>query len=332
MLKGSGARLINYLRKLEYGPAFTLEFPLTFSRVWGAVAPQFQGTHAHFCLVQKNSVCASKLAHSPYKLMNSVCKKPKNISHMEAASLPYAGLTAQWCWKTVPSTPLYVLGGSGAVGTAAIQVNQLLKAWDVETATTCGSEAAPLVSSLGTDVVIDYQNRNYHQQLKALKKYRIINNLFLNEQSYISSLNIVLDARPVGNPNIMAHLSPCSEKCKCFVNITFSPIYRSLWDVIWCISLARGSVLFNDGRMSNIFIKRFALDIINSSIAGISQSIPLSLGLFYAQPNWNESTHRLRPVIDRVYSYEDLPSVYEKVAKGHTRGKTVVKMDKLRGI
>uniref|UniRef100_T1JAF3 Alcohol dehydrogenase-like C-terminal domain-containing protein n=1 Tax=Strigamia maritima TaxID=126957 RepID=T1JAF3_STRMM len=38
-------------------------------------------------------------------------------------------------------------------------------------------------------------------------------------------------------------------------------------------------------------------------------------------------TTHLRPVIDRVYSYEDLPSAYEKVSKGHARGKTVVKMD-----
>uniref|UniRef100_T1JAF2 Alcohol dehydrogenase-like N-terminal domain-containing protein n=1 Tax=Strigamia maritima TaxID=126957 RepID=T1JAF2_STRMM len=37
MLKGSGARLINYLRKLEYGPAFTLEFPLTFGRDFSGV-------------------------------------------------------------------------------------------------------------------------------------------------------------------------------------------------------------------------------------------------------------------------------------------------------
>lgn len=66
--------------------------------------------------------------------------KPENVTAVEAASIPYAGLTAWsslWitggiCYKTLlrntrMNKPVLVLGGSGGVGTLAIQ---LLKAWN----------------------------------------------------------------------------------------------------------------------------------------------------------------------------------------------------------
>lgn len=67
--------------------------------------------------------------------------RPQNISSVEAASILYAGLTAWsalWytgglCYKTVMPVQRYkkvlVLGGSGGVGSVAIQ---LLKAWNME--------------------------------------------------------------------------------------------------------------------------------------------------------------------------------------------------------
>ena len=64
-------------------------------------------------------------------------KKPKNLSAVEAAALPYAAVTA-WCalkvtgdmyWWSPRGRRVLILGGSGGVGTAAIQ---LLKAWGSE--------------------------------------------------------------------------------------------------------------------------------------------------------------------------------------------------------
>ena len=46
--------------------------------VWGATFPASQGCHAEF-------VTASTM---------SISKKPKNLSHIEAASMPFVGLTA----------------------------------------------------------------------------------------------------------------------------------------------------------------------------------------------------------------------------------------------
>ena len=65
-----------------------------------------------------------------------VCHKPKNLSHLQAASLPYVGLTA---WSalsltaqlglsdSVKSKNVLVIGASGGVGTFAVQ---LLKIWN----------------------------------------------------------------------------------------------------------------------------------------------------------------------------------------------------------
>ena len=61
--------------------------------------------------------------------------KPKNLSHLHAASLPYAGLTA---WSALSLTAqlgpsnrrpksVLVIGASGGVGTFAVQ---LLKLWN----------------------------------------------------------------------------------------------------------------------------------------------------------------------------------------------------------
>lgn len=62
---------------------------------------------------------------------------PENLNHIEAASLLYAGLTA-WsslkisgdlCFSNAYNKNVLVLGGSGGVGSIAVQ---LLKAWEAK--------------------------------------------------------------------------------------------------------------------------------------------------------------------------------------------------------
>lgn len=84
-------------------------------------------------------------------------RKPKNLSHVEAASLPLAYLTA---WQALVDKShlesgerLLVQAGAGGVGTLAIQIGKHLGAW---VATTCSPRNADLVKSLGADKVIDY--------------------------------------------------------------------------------------------------------------------------------------------------------------------------------
>lgn len=91
-----------------------------------------------------------------------VAKKPTNISHVEAASVPVAGGTA-WAAlidraKISVGETVLIHGGAGGVGTYAVQI---AKAAGAYVYTTCGSYDFDLVKSIGADCVIDYRNQNF---------------------------------------------------------------------------------------------------------------------------------------------------------------------------
>lgn len=91
-----------------------------------------------------------------------VAKKPTNISHVEAASVPVAGGTA-WAAlidraKISIGETVLIHGGAGGVGTYAVQI---AKAAGAYVYTTCGSYDFDLVKSIGADRVIDYRNQNF---------------------------------------------------------------------------------------------------------------------------------------------------------------------------
>lgn len=91
-----------------------------------------------------------------------VAKKPTNISHVEAASVPVAGGTA-WAAlidraKIKIGETVLIHGGAGGVGSYAVQI---AKATGAYVYTTCGSYDFGLVKSIGADRAIDYRNENF---------------------------------------------------------------------------------------------------------------------------------------------------------------------------
>ncbi|WP_441256071.1 zinc-binding dehydrogenase [Tardiphaga sp. 285_C5_N1_2] len=103
-----------------------------------------------------------------------VALKPKNLSMTEAASIPLVGLTA-WqalveVGKVKPGQKVFIQAGSGGVGTFAIQLAKHLGAI---VATTTSAENAELVKSLGADVVIDYKTQDFE---KVLSGYDLVLN------------------------------------------------------------------------------------------------------------------------------------------------------------
>jgi NADPH:quinone reductase-like Zn-dependent oxidoreductase len=84
-------------------------------------------------------------------------RKPRTISHVEAASLPLAGITA---WEAMvdlarvgPGQRVLVHAGSGGVGSLAIQI---AKAQGATVIATTSKRNLALVESLGADQVVDY--------------------------------------------------------------------------------------------------------------------------------------------------------------------------------
>lgn len=94
-------------------------------------------------------------------------RKPTNLSHHEAATIPLVGLTA-WGALVVQSRlragqKVLIHAGSGGVGTFAIQ---LAKDLGAHVATTCSARNVELVKSLGADEVIDYGETKFEDVLR----------------------------------------------------------------------------------------------------------------------------------------------------------------------
>ena len=106
------------------------------------------GAYAEYICVPENS---------------SIALKPKNISHNEAAVIPFGGVTALHFLKKVmiqPGQKVLIVGASGAVGSAAVQ---LAKSFGADVSGVCSTANIALVKSIGADKVIDYTNEDFTQ-------------------------------------------------------------------------------------------------------------------------------------------------------------------------
>lgn len=97
-----------------------------------------------------------------------VALRPTSITMDEAGSLPLVALTA---WQALvergsvrPGQKVLIHAGAGGVGSIAIQLAKYLGA---EVATTASASNADFVRSLGADVVIDYRADDFEQLLSG---------------------------------------------------------------------------------------------------------------------------------------------------------------------
>ncbi|MGF6316962.1 NADP-dependent oxidoreductase [Pseudomonas frederiksbergensis] len=98
---------------------------------------------------------------------NALALKPSNLDMAEAASAPLAALTA---WQALVETAqvkkgqkVLIHAGSGGVGTFAIQLAKHLGAFVATTTSTANVE---WVKALGADVVIDYKQQDFANELR----------------------------------------------------------------------------------------------------------------------------------------------------------------------
>jgi NADPH:quinone reductase-like Zn-dependent oxidoreductase len=103
-------------------------------------------------------------AYAEYKTFaetDPIALKPSNLSHEEAAVLPFGGTTALWFLRKAhiqPGQRVLVYGASGAVGTAAVQ---LARHFGATVTAVCSGTNATLVKSLGAEDVIDYTKEDF---------------------------------------------------------------------------------------------------------------------------------------------------------------------------
>ena len=103
-------------------------------------------------------------AYAGYKSMpqsGSLALKPAGFTHAQAAAIPFGGVTAWHFIKKAnikPGQKVLIVGASGAVGSAAVQ---LAKSLGAEVTGVCSTANMALVQSIGADKVIDYTQEDF---------------------------------------------------------------------------------------------------------------------------------------------------------------------------
>jgi NADPH:quinone reductase-like Zn-dependent oxidoreductase len=116
------------------------------AKVFGSTNFKF-GTHAEYIAVDQDSV---------------VIEMPQNASFEEAASIVFGGNTALCFLNKAdildwPNKRILIIGGTGSVGSAAIQ---LAKLYTLDITVVCSSEGEKLVSALGIRQIILYDKED----------------------------------------------------------------------------------------------------------------------------------------------------------------------------
>ena len=132
----------------EVGPGVT-DFRVG-DEVYGVTNAQFCGANAEFAVASTGKVA----------------KKPRSLSHLEAASIPVAAVTA---WQmlfeyahVVAGQSVLILGAGGNVGAYAVQ---FAARTGLDIVAIAGSKDLEFVRSLGAKTALDYRSVNFEEAI-----------------------------------------------------------------------------------------------------------------------------------------------------------------------
>lgn len=307
MRGGYGAALLNLRRDpLSLINSFD-EFPLILGRdlsgvvvdcgsevshfapgdeVWAAIPPWKQGSLAEYVTLTEYEVSY----------------KPKSLSHIEAASIPYVANTALsalvnaggLCKENSLNKRVLITGASGGVGTFSIQ---LLKAWGAHVTVTCSQNAEGLVRGLGADEVVDYTAGDVAEQLEIMERFDVIlDNVGGDTEEWAMRL-----LKPWSGAKYVTLVSP--------------------------LLLNTDSMGLLDGTL------HAGLTLHNKAFQNITSSGVFYRWAFYAPdgPTLDEVSRlvdagKILPVVEAQFPFTQVPQAFHKLEQGHARGKTVVKV------
>ena len=220
--------------------------------------------------------------------------KPRNLSMEEAASIPLVALTA-WqalveIGKLKKGQKVLVHAGSGGVGTIAIQLAKHLGA---TVATTTSSANINLVTSLGADIVIDYKQDDFE---KLLSGYDVVLNS-LGKDTLAKSVRVL---NPGGK--LLSISGPPDAK--------FARANGANWLLQQLMRLLSFSIRTKARRQGASYAFLF-MRANGEQLASITALI---------------EANAIRPVIDRVFAFEQTNEALAYVETGRAKGKVVIKV------
>lgn len=225
---------------------------------------------------------------------HDVALKPKNISMEQAASIPLVALTVWQAFtekaQLKKGQKVFIQAGSGGVGTIAIQLAKYLGA-TVATTTSAGNVG--LVKSLGADIAIDYKTQDFET---ILKEYDLVLNS-QDDKTLAKSLRVLKSGGKV-------------------VSISGPP-----------------DVTFAKERGLSWFLRMF-ISLLSRKVSKQAQKLGVDYSFLFMQANGQQlsaigqliESGAIRPVIDKVFPFEQTNEAMSYVESGRAKGKVIVKV------
>ncbi len=221
--------------------------------------------------------------------------KPKNLSMNEAASIPLVGLTA-WqalveIGKVKKGQKVFIQAGSGGVGTFAIQLAKHLGAYVASTTSTAN---VALVKSLGADLVIDYKKEDFEDNLE---NYDFVLHSNRDPKILEQSLRILKS----GGQLISLVGPPTPE---------FAQEIGLPWHLKFVTKLLSSGAKKKAEKLG-VHFKFLFMRADGKQLSEITKLIEAGI---------------IKPVIDKVFPFEETNEALDYVETGRAKGKVVVKV------
>jgi len=220
--------------------------------------------------------------------------KPKNLSMEQASSVPLVALTV---WQALveigqvkKGQKVFIQAGSGGVGTIAIQLAKHLGAI---VATTASTKSFDFLKELGADVLIDYKTQDFEA---VLKDYDLVLNSQDNK-TLEKSLNIL---RAGGK--IISISGPPTPKFAKDINAN------------WLVKTATRFLSFGIKKKA----KKLGVDYTFLFMRADGKQLAEMTKLI--------ESGIIKPVLDKVFPFEETNKALEYVESGRAKGKVVVKL------
>lgn len=221
--------------------------------------------------------------------------KPANLDFVQAASIPMVGLTS---WQALKERldlrfgqKLFIPAGAGGIGSFAIQLAKQLGA-KVGTTTSTGNVAQ--VRALGADEVVDYKRQEFAQVLRGYDAALGT----LRGDAIEKSVGIL---KPGGR--VVSLVGPLDA----------------------AFARARG---LN-------FVIKFVFGLMSRKIMRLAKKQDVAYSFLFMRPDGDQlaeigkllETESIRPMIDKVFPFEQAKEALDYLAQGHAKGKVVVRMN-----